>query len=47
MVERPSAAIGTVIRESTVRELARAAGFTRVEVLNVDDGYFRFYELHR
>jgi 2-polyprenyl-3-methyl-5-hydroxy-6-metoxy-1,4-benzoquinol methylase len=45
MVESPSAAIGTVIRESTVRELAGAAGFGRVDVLDVDAGFFRLYEL--
>jgi 2-polyprenyl-3-methyl-5-hydroxy-6-metoxy-1,4-benzoquinol methylase len=45
MVEQPSAAIGTVMRESTVRELAGAAGFGRVEVLPVDGGFFRLYAL--
>jgi 2-polyprenyl-3-methyl-5-hydroxy-6-metoxy-1,4-benzoquinol methylase len=41
MVEQPSAAIGTVIREDTVRALAREAGFGRVDVLDVDGGFFR------
>jgi 2-polyprenyl-3-methyl-5-hydroxy-6-metoxy-1,4-benzoquinol methylase len=45
MAERPSAAIGTVIREATVRELASAAGFRRVDVLGIDAGVFRLYEL--
>ena len=45
MVEQPSAAIGTVIREGTVRDLAAAAGFGRVEVLDVDGGFFRLYAL--
>jgi 2-polyprenyl-3-methyl-5-hydroxy-6-metoxy-1,4-benzoquinol methylase len=45
MAEQPSAAIGTVIREDTVRELATAAGFERVEVLDVDGGFFRLYSL--
>jgi 2-polyprenyl-3-methyl-5-hydroxy-6-metoxy-1,4-benzoquinol methylase len=45
MVERSSAAIGTVIRESTVQQLAREARFGRVEVLDVDGGFFRIYEL--
>lgn len=46
MAERPSAALGTVIRESTVRELAAQAGFTRVETLDeVDAGFFRLYVL--
>ena len=45
MSEAPSAAIGTVIRSETVRDLARAAGFARVEVLPVDAGFFRIYRL--
>ena len=45
MVEQPSAAIGTVIREETVRELAADAGFGQVEVLDVDGGFFRLYAL--
>jgi 2-polyprenyl-3-methyl-5-hydroxy-6-metoxy-1,4-benzoquinol methylase len=45
MAEQPSAAIGTVIRESTVRELASAAGFSRVDILDADGGFFRLYEL--
>jgi hypothetical protein len=43
--EQPSAAIGTVIREDTVRALARAAGFASVDVLPVDAGFFRLYRL--
>jgi 2-polyprenyl-3-methyl-5-hydroxy-6-metoxy-1,4-benzoquinol methylase len=45
MSEQPSAAIGTVIREDVVRELAAAAGFGSVEVLDVDGGFFRLYAL--
>ena len=45
LAEQPSAAIGTVIREGTVRSLAASAGFTRVEVLPVDAGFFRLYRL--
>jgi 2-polyprenyl-3-methyl-5-hydroxy-6-metoxy-1,4-benzoquinol methylase len=45
MCEQPSAAIGTVIRESTVRQLAADAGFGSVEVLDVDGGFFRLYKL--
>jgi 2-polyprenyl-3-methyl-5-hydroxy-6-metoxy-1,4-benzoquinol methylase len=45
MAEQPSAAIGTVIRESTVRQLAHAAGFRSVQVVPVDAGFFRLYEL--
>ncbi len=45
LAETPSAAIGTVIREGTVRELATEAGFSQVEVLDVDGGFFRLYAL--
>ncbi|HEY5845599.1 MAG TPA: class I SAM-dependent methyltransferase [Microlunatus sp.] len=45
MAEQPSAAIGTVIREDTVRELAAEAGFEHVDVLDVDGGFFRIYAL--
>lgn len=45
MAEQPSAAIGTVIREGTVRELASEAGFAAVDVLDVDGGFFRLYAL--
>lgn len=43
--EQPSAAIGTVIRPDTVRALAAEAGFTQVDVLSVDGGFFRLYRL--
>ncbi|QGG96535.1 class I SAM-dependent methyltransferase [Actinomarinicola tropica] len=43
--DAPSAAIGTVIREDTVRELAAEAGFGHVEVLPVDAGFFAIYRL--
>jgi hypothetical protein len=45
MAERPSAAIGTVIRAGTVAALATAAGLDRVDVLPVDGGFFRLYRL--
>jgi 2-polyprenyl-3-methyl-5-hydroxy-6-metoxy-1,4-benzoquinol methylase len=45
MAEQPSMAIGTVIREDTVRALATAAGFERVDVVPVDGGFFRLYRL--
>ena len=45
MADSPSAAIGTVIREDTVRSLASAAGLSRVDVLPVDGGFFRLYRL--
>jgi 2-polyprenyl-3-methyl-5-hydroxy-6-metoxy-1,4-benzoquinol methylase len=43
--EQPSAAIGTVIRTDIVRALATEAGFTSVDVLPVDGGFFRIYRL--
>jgi 2-polyprenyl-3-methyl-5-hydroxy-6-metoxy-1,4-benzoquinol methylase len=45
MADSPSAAIGTVIRSDTVRELASAAGFAGVDVLKVNAGFFRIYRL--
>jgi SAM-dependent methyltransferase len=45
LVETGSAGIGTAIREQTVRELALQAGFSAVEVLDVDGGFFRLYAL--
>jgi len=46
LVEEPSAATGTVMRADTVREFARAAGFAGVEVLPVENDFFRLYRLH-
>jgi 2-polyprenyl-3-methyl-5-hydroxy-6-metoxy-1,4-benzoquinol methylase len=43
--DAPSAAIGTVIRSDTVRELASAAGFATADVLPVNAGFFRIYRL--
>ena len=45
LAEAGSAGIGTAIREETVRELALRAGFSDVEVLDVDGGFFRLYAL--
>jgi SAM-dependent methyltransferase len=45
LAEQPSEGIGTVIRTDTVRGLAARAGFTRVDVLPVDAGFFRLYRL--
>ena len=45
--ETPSAAIGTVIRRSTVEALAAEAGFASVVVPDVDAGFFRLYALTR
>jgi hypothetical protein len=46
MVEQPSAALGTVIRARTVREHAAEAGFGPVDVLPVENDFFRLYRLH-
>jgi 2-polyprenyl-3-methyl-5-hydroxy-6-metoxy-1,4-benzoquinol methylase len=45
MVDQPSAALGTVLRSDTVRELASSAGFTSVDVLPVENDFFRLYRL--
>ena len=45
MVDEPSAALGTVMRSGTVRELAASAGFAGVDVLDVDNDFFRLYRL--
>ena len=43
-VEAGSSALGTVLRASTVEELAGQAGFD-IDVLDVDAGFFRLYRL--
>jgi SAM-dependent methyltransferase len=45
LAEQPSAGLGTALRESTVRELAGAAGFGSTQVVDVDAGFFRVYRL--
>jgi 2-polyprenyl-3-methyl-5-hydroxy-6-metoxy-1,4-benzoquinol methylase len=45
MVEKPSAAVGTVMRADTLRQYARAAGFRAIEVLPIENDFFRFYRL--
>jgi hypothetical protein len=47
MSEQPSAAIGTVIRAPIVHELARAAGFSSPETLDVDAGFFQLHVLRK
>jgi 2-polyprenyl-3-methyl-5-hydroxy-6-metoxy-1,4-benzoquinol methylase len=46
MADQPSAATGTVMRTDTLRDYARAAGFRGVEVLPIDNFFFRFYRLY-
>jgi ubiquinone/menaquinone biosynthesis C-methylase UbiE len=45
LAEQSSAALGTVMRSHTVRELATQAGYTRIDVLPVDNDFFRLYRL--
>lgn len=45
MAEQPSAAIGTVIRSSTMQALAHEAGFSTAEVLPIENDFWRFYGL--
>jgi 2-polyprenyl-3-methyl-5-hydroxy-6-metoxy-1,4-benzoquinol methylase len=40
-----SAATGTAMRPATLRAYAEAAGFGRVEVLGIDNDFWRFYRL--
>ncbi len=43
--ETPSAATGTVLRPATLRAYATQAGFTRVDVLPIENDMWRFYRL--
>ena len=43
--DEPSAETGTVLRPETLRRYAMAAGFREVEILPVDNLFFRFYRL--
>ncbi|MCT9095194.1 bifunctional 2-polyprenyl-6-hydroxyphenol methylase/3-demethylubiquinol 3-O-methyltransferase UbiG [Haloarchaeobius sp. HME9146] len=45
LADQPSAATGTVMRAGTLREYADAAGYDRVEVLPIENDFFRFYRL--
>jgi SAM-dependent methyltransferase len=45
MAHADSVGTGTVMRPDTLRRYAAAAGFARVEVLPVEDAFFRFYRL--
>jgi 2-polyprenyl-3-methyl-5-hydroxy-6-metoxy-1,4-benzoquinol methylase len=46
LAEQPSAAVGTVIRASTVNRLAHDAGFASTEVLPIEHDMFRAYRLN-
>jgi 2-polyprenyl-3-methyl-5-hydroxy-6-metoxy-1,4-benzoquinol methylase len=43
--DSPSAETGTVMRPETLREYAREAGFSELEILPIDNFFFRFYRL--
>ena len=45
LVDKPSAATGTVIRPATVRRYAMDAGFSEVTILPIEHEAFRFYRL--
>ncbi len=45
MAERPTAATGTVMRPATVEQYALDAGFSRIEILPIDNLFFRLYRL--
>lgn len=45
MAESPVVANGTVLRESTVRRWADEAGYRAIEVLPIDNDFWRFYRL--
>jgi len=45
MADAPSVGTGTVIRSSTMRAYAASAGFTQVEILPIDNIFWRFYRL--
>jgi 2-polyprenyl-3-methyl-5-hydroxy-6-metoxy-1,4-benzoquinol methylase len=45
MVEEPSVATGTVMRESTMRRYATEAGYRAVDVLPIEHDFFRLYRL--
>ncbi|MBL0712582.1 MAG: hypothetical protein JJV98_02670 [Desulfosarcina sp.] len=45
MSEQPSSGTGTVMRAETLRQYASDAGFCDVEILPIDNYFFRFYRL--
>jgi len=45
LVEQPSAATGTVMRTSTLRRYAEAAGFSAVTVMPIEHDFLRVYRL--
>lgn len=47
LADHPSVGTGTVMRAGTLRRYAREAGFRAVEVLPIDNFFFRVYRLHK
>jgi SAM-dependent methyltransferase len=47
MADGPSACTGTVMRPPTLRRYAHEAGFRDMEVLPIDNFFFRFYRLRK
>ena len=45
MADHPSVGTGTVMRTDTLRQYAQTAGFREVEVLPIDNFFFRIYRL--
>jgi SAM-dependent methyltransferase len=45
MAEQPSAATGTVMRQDTLRRYAKEAGYQAVDVLPIENDFYRFYRL--
>jgi 2-polyprenyl-3-methyl-5-hydroxy-6-metoxy-1,4-benzoquinol methylase len=45
LAEQPSAATGTALRPDTLRRYAAEAGFSDVEVLPIENDFWRFYRL--
>lgn len=45
MSSQPSVATGTAMRPSTLRKFASEAGFREVEILPIENDFFRFYRL--
>jgi hypothetical protein len=45
MVAPPAAGTGTVMRTPTFRKYAQDAGFADIEVLPIDNDFWRFYRL--
>ena len=45
MVQPPATGTGTVMRPSTLRRYAEAAGFSGVEILPIENDFWRFYRL--